>query len=156
MERLHQIKGAAALACQLSHEDGVNTPVLGEGHDLLPLWALVLGAGGNLLPNSFNLVASPLSESQEVPFLSFTGLVRGGNPAVDGHPLSQLNLSDFEAGKRSPSLSTEVYHSAISLNGTTERRMANDRAQAWGDATPGDQSRRERCGLIMAGTSNGT
>jgi len=112
MKRLHQVYGAAPPTGQFRDEDGVDAPVLGQGEDALPLGALILGSGGYFFPDPHHLEAPAFGVGKEISFLAVAGLVGGGNPAVDGYPLSQLIPSDFRARKPKPGLVPSLYHYA--------------------------------------------
>src|SRR5262249_47697359 len=87
---LHQVLRASAPPAQFRDEDGIDRMRLGKRHDLLALWASVIGPRGRFLEYGNDIVAGALGEGAQVSFLALTRLVVGAHAAVDCG-LSQLN-----------------------------------------------------------------
>src|SRR5580704_2681379 len=88
---MQQIEHRTPPAGQLGHQDDIDLAGLGQCHDALAFGAVILGSGGSFLPDADDFVTGLLCESPEVPLLARAGLIGGGDSAVDGGGLSQLN-----------------------------------------------------------------
>jgi len=92
IEGLDEILRAASPPAEFSNKDRVDLPALGERHRFLTLGAIVLGAGRRFLEHRDNVVAGALGEGAQITFLASAALVVGADAAVDGDPLSQVDL----------------------------------------------------------------
>src|SRR5450755_2033744 len=115
---MEQIEHRSAPAGEFGNQDDVDLAGLRQCEDDLAFGALVLSSGGGFFPDSDDFVAGHFGEGAQIAFLSGTGLVGGGYPAIQRCRLSQLNPSRQTPRKRAFSCGRVSVHSKYTSKGT--------------------------------------
>jgi hypothetical protein len=107
---LDEVEGTASSAGELRDKNRIDHPLPCQCQELLAFGALMLRTGSHFFPDSHHLETGPLGIGPHLPFLPFTRLIRSGDPAVNGYPLSQLNLPDLSPRKAFLAATNAMYH----------------------------------------------
>ena len=115
---MQKVEGAASPARQLGHQYGIDFAPLSKRHHLLPLGAIELRARAGFFEHASHVVAGACGKSRQIALLPGAGLIGGGDPAIKGRLLSQLNSPRLAGSKSLIPCGRAPYRTAFTLSGT--------------------------------------
>src|SRR5450755_152832 len=115
---MEQIEHRSAPAGEFGNQDDIDLAGLRQCENQLAFGALVLSSRGGFFPDPDDFVAGLFSEGAQIAFLSGTGLVGGGYPAIQRGRLSQFNPSRQTPRKRAFSCGRVLVYSKYTSKGT--------------------------------------